>query len=328
MKKRVFSGVKPTGILHLGNYIGALSQWVSLQDSHTALFCIVDLHALTVRQDPSELRRRTLETFALYQACGITPEKSLLFVQSHVPQHAELCWILNTVAKMSELKLMHQFKDKSKGAPENINVGLFDYPVLMAADILLYDAHVVPVGEDQLQHIELARELARRFNSLFGETFVVPEGKVSARGARVMALDNPAKKMEKTGSQSGYIALTDTPDAIRKKIKSAVTDSGAEIIFDEKKKPALANLLTIYHALSGKAIIEIEGQYKGKGYKQFKEGLGDVVVDFLTPIQKRFSELMKDPGALTSLLEEGAERARSLADTKMRIVKEKIGLVS
>ena len=324
---RIFSGIKPSGVIHLGNYIGALRQWVALHHSHECLFCLVDLHALTVRMDPGTLRRLTLETAATYIACGLDPKKSILFVQSQVPEHAELCWILNTLAKTSELKLMHQFKEKSKTNPDTINVGLFDYPVLMAADILLYGTTHVPVGEDQQQHVELARELARRFNSLFGTTFVIPESMVPPQGARIMALDNPAKKMEKTGSAAGYIALTDTAEIIRKKIKSAVTDSGSDIIFDAKKKPALANLLTIYHIISGEAIEVIEKRYGGKGYKQFKDDLSQTLIDFLAPIQERFSHCMEYPDELSLLLKKGANEARKQASAKMREVKEKIGLV-
>lgn len=324
---KIFSGVKPSGIIHLGNYIGALRQWVAVQNEHDCLFCIVDLHALTVRIDPALLRQLTIQTAATYIACGLDAKKSTLFIQSHVPEHAELCWILNTLAKISELKLMHQFKEKSKSNPENITMGLFDYPVLMAADILLYGTTHVPVGHDQQQHIELARELARRFNGLYGITFSVPEVMVPLRGAKVMALDNPAKKMEKTGSVAGYIALTDTPDVIRKKIKSAVTDSGSEILFDEKKKPALSNLLMIYHLLSGRSIPALEEEYRGKGYGQFKKDLSDVVVDFLKPIQQKFSACMDDTKALSRILEKGAGAARTQAAKKMKEVKEKIGLV-
>ncbi|MDP2630571.1 MAG: tryptophan--tRNA ligase, partial [Candidatus Uhrbacteria bacterium] len=291
------------------------------------LFCIVDLHALTVRIDPELLRRLTLETAATYIACGLDAKKSTLFIQSRVLQHTELCWILNTLAKISELKLMHQFKEKSKNAPDNINAGLFDYPVLMAADILLYGTTHVPVGQDQQQHIELARELARRFNSIYGATFVVPEAMLPPLGAKIMALDNPTKKMEKTGSVAGYIALTDTPELIRKKIKSAVTDSGSEVLFDEKKKPAISNLLTIYHLLSNRAIPEIEKEYLGKGYGQFKKDLSDVVVDFLKPIQDKLSECMSDTSMLSRILEKGATAARTQAENKMREVKEKIGLI-
>ena len=324
---KIFSGVKPSGIIHLGNYIGALRQWVALQNDHDCLFCIVDLHALTVRIDPALLRRLTLETAATYIACGLDAKKSTLFIQSQVPEHAELCWILNTIAKISELKLMHQFKEKSKGNPENINMGLFDYPVLMAADILLYGTTHVPVGQDQQQHIELARELARRFNTIYGTTFVVPESMVPPFGAKIMALDNPTKKMEKTGSVAGYIALTDTPDSIRKKIKSAVTDSGSDVVFDEKKKPAISNLLTIYHLLSGTPVENIEEQYAGKGYGVFKKDLSDVVVDFLKPIQQKFAECMSDAKELSRVLEKGATNARAKAGKKMKEVKEKIGLI-
>ncbi len=324
---KIFSGIKPSGIIHLGNYLGALRQWVALQNDQECLFCIVDLHALTVRIDPALLRRLTLETAATYIACGLDAKKSTLFIQSHVLQHTELAWILNTLARISELKLMHQFKEKSKTNPDNINAGLFDYPVLMAADILLYGTTHVPAGQDQQQHIELARELARRFNGIYGNTFVAPEAMLPPRGAKIMALDNPAKKMEKTGSVAGYIALTDTPEVIRKKIKSAVTDSGSEVVFDEKKKPALSNFLTIYHLLSNRDISDIENEYRGKGYGQFKKDLSDVVVDFLKPIQEKFSECMSDTDTLSRILEQGAKGARAQAEKKMQDVKEKIGLV-
>ncbi len=324
---RVFSGIKPSGDLHLGNYIGAISQWIALQKKHECMYSIVDLHALTVKIDPQELRRRTLDTVAWYLALGLDPKKNMLFVQSQVHEHAELCWILNTTAKISELKLMHQFKDKSKGDSENINVGLFDYPVLMAADILLYDSQGVPVGEDQKQHVELARELARRFNGRYGTTFVAPESILLKTAARIKALDNPAKKMEKTGSVEGYIALSDAPDVVRKKIRRAVTDSGSEIVYDAKKKPALANLLTIYQLLSGRSIQDIEKKYEGKGYKEFKDGLADVIVEFLAPIQKKYHSYRSDENALRAILADGALRARALAEKKMKDVKEKIGLI-
>lgn len=324
---KIFSGVKPSGIIHLGNYIGALRQWIAVQESSECLFCIVDLHALTVRIDPKMLRKRTLETAALYLACGLDPKKSTLFVQSHVAEHAELCWLLNTVAKVSELKLMHQFKEKSKSNPENITMGLFDYPVLMAADILLYDTTNVPVGEDQKQHIELTREIARRFNGFFGETFVVPESMVPVRGAKIMALDNPAKKMEKTGSPEGYIALTDTSDIVAKKIRRAVTDSGSEIIYDPKKKPALANLLTIYHMLTGEDMRAIEARYQGKGYAQLKGDLVDRIIEFLAPIQKKFNTLMRNTRSVQKILDDGAVDARMQAEKKMALVKERMGLL-
>ncbi len=324
---RVFSGIKPSGDLHLGNYIGAISQWIALQDAHECIYSIVDLHALTVKIEPDELRRRTLDTVAWYLALGLDPKKNILFVQSHVSEHAELCWILNTIAKISELKLMHQFKEKSKSDSENITVGLFDYPILMAADILLYDTETVPVGEDQKQHVELAREIARRFNSRYGKTFVVPESMLMTKGARIMALDNPAKKMEKTGSVEGYIALSDSADGVKKKIGRAVTDSGKEIVYDLKKKPALANLLTIYSLLSGQSFSAIEKQYVGKGYKEFKEGLTHAVVEFLSPVQKKYAEYRSDEKGLHQILEDGALRARIRAAKKMETVKENIGLL-
>lgn len=325
---KVFSGIKPSGELHLGNYIGAISQWLSLQREHECIYSIVDLHALTVAIDPRELRRRTLDTAAWYCALGLDAKKNVLFVQSQVPQHAELCWMLNTLAKMSELKLMHQFKEKSKSNPENITMGLFDYPVLMAADILLYDTQSVPVGEDQKQHVELARELARRFNGRFGETFVIPESLLMKSGKRIMALDDSAKKMEKTGSHEGYIALSDTAAMVQKKIRHAVTDSGREIIYNKKEKPALANLLTIYHLLSGRSIPDIEKEYREKGYKEFKDGLAETVVAFLLPVQQAYAAYRDDEKGLCHILADGAARAQQQAEKKMALARERIGLLS
>lgn len=324
---RVFSGIKPSGELHLGNYIGAISQWIAVQDAHECIYSIVDLHALTVKIDPQELRRRTFDTAAWYLALGLDPKKNTLFVQSHVSAHTELCWMLNTVVKVSELKLMHQFKDKSKSNPEHITMGLFDYPVLMAADILLYNIEGVPVGEDQKQHVELTRELARRFNSRYGDTFVLPESMLLKKGARIMALDNPAKKMEKTGSIEGYIALSDTASVVRTKIKHAVTDSGRDVVYDAKKKPALANLLTVYHLLSGLSIRDIQKEYEGKGYKEFKDGLADAVIAFLAPVQKTYATIRSDEKKLMRILKDGAVRARKQAEKKMALVRERIGLL-
>lgn len=297
-----------------------------MQDEHECIFCVVDLHAITVPQYPKELRERTIQTAAMYLACGVDPKKNTLFVQADVAAHAELAWILNTIAKISELKLMHQYKEKSKGKEENISVGLFAYPVLMAADILLYQTELVPVGEEQLQHIELARELARRFNKRFGETFVVPKSIVQRMGARIMALDDPSKKMSKSATTTaGYIALLDTPDVIQKKISRAVTDSGTEIVYSPKK-PALSNLLTIYHLLSGIPIGDIEKKYSGKGYKEFKEGLIRVLNKELEPIQKKYATLMSHPDDVCAILKEGAVAARTRADEMLTRVKRAVGL--
>lgn len=324
--KRIFSGVQPSGNLHIGNYLGALKQWVELQNEYEAIFCVVDLHAITVPQDPVELRQKTLEIVKIYLAAGIDPKKSTIFIQSHVSGHTELGWILNTIARMAELERMTQFKDKAqKGGAAESSVGLFDYPVLMAADILLYDTNVVPVGKDQMQHIELARDLAGRFNKRFGETFVIPEGKLSKEGALIMGLDDPSKKMSKSaGSVYNYIALTDDADTIRRKIKKAVTDSGSEIVYSDQK-PALKNLINIYTLFSDKTPQEIESMYVGKGYGDFKTDLAEVVVNFLTPFQARLAAL-SDEQAL-NILSAGAEKASQLAAQKMKTVRERVGFL-
>ena len=325
--KRVFSGVQPSGVLHLGNYLGAIKNWVSLQDEYDCVFCVVDLHAITIPQKPEELRRKIMEITAIYLAAGIDPKKSIIFIQSQVPAHAELCWILNTIAKIPELERMTQFKEKSQEHKNDINLGLFDYPILMAADILLYNTDLVPVGEDQKQHVELARTLAERFNKTFGETFVLPQTLIKKEGARIMGLDNPSKKMSKSAkSPLNYIALTDSPDLIREKIKKAVTDSGKEIIF-RPDKPALANLLTIYSLVSDKSIQELETQYKNSSsYNQFKEDLAEKIIKFLTPFQKKYNNLINRPDDLKNILEEGKEKASNIAERTLEIVKNKIGI--
>lgn len=336
--QRLFSGIQPSGNLHLGNYLGAIKQWVELQDSYEAFFCVVDLHAITVPQDPAELRKKTLEIAKIYLAAGVNSEKSTIFIQSHVAGHAELGWILNTIATMGELGRMTQYKDKvsrenlgnraiaaGEYNKELTGVGLFDYPVLMAADILLYDTTVVPVGEDQKQHVELTRDLAERFNSRFGETFVVPEPLITREGARIMGLDDPTKKMSKSAaSEYNYIALTDDADTVRRKIKKAVTDSGSEIVYSDDK-PALKNLINIYTLLSGKSTSEIETMYQGKGYGDFKSDLGEVVVNFLMPFQERLAAI-SDEEALT-ILRAGAEKANALSEKKIKQVYEKVGFI-
>jgi len=336
MKKRIFSGIQPSGNLHLGNYLGAIQNWVKLQNepvlnaSHNnaggydSIFCIVDMHAITVPQDPQKLQKNTLELAKVYLASGIDPEKCAIFIQSHVKEHAELAWILNTLTKISELERMTQFKDKSENK-ENIAMGLFDYPVLMAADILLYDTDTVPVGEDQLQHIELTRNIAKRFNSQFGETFKIPEGIVKKETMRIMGLDDPSKKMSKSAaSEYNYIALTDDAETVRRKIKKAVTDSGSEIQYS-KEKPALYNLISIYSALSEKSPQEIEKMYAGKGYADFKNDLAEVIINFLTPLQKKMTELTDEK--VLEILRKGAEKVKPLAEKKLQEVKEKIGFV-
>lgn len=413
MKQRIFSGIQPSGDLHIGNYLGAIKQWVGLQDEYESIFCVVDMHAITVPQDPETLRKKTLEIAKIYLAAGIDPAKSSLFIQSHVPEHAELCWLLNTIAKNGDLTKMTQFKDKSgadidgligairklsekevfnntreesnkmvdsilkdvvhegimndpdfknyveflRGITEDAinspekpeqahevafqvaaelikmfklrfnssSIGLFDYPVLMAADILLYDTQVVPVGDDQVQHIELTRTLARRFNDRFGETFRIPEARIMKEGARIMALDDPTKKMSKSAtSQYNAIALTDDADTVRKKIKKAVTDSGSEIVYQDEK-PALKNLINIYTLLSGMPVKEIEAKYLGKGYGDFKADLAEVVVDFLVPFQEKMAGLSDEE--TLRILREGADRVRPIAVAKLAEAKEKVGFL-
>lgn len=287
----------------------------------------MDLHAITVPQDPKALCANILSVAATYLAVGIDPARCHIFVQSEVPEHAELGWILGTMTKIAELERMTQFKNKSKKQSENAGAGLFTYPALMAADILLYDTTVVPVGEDQLQHLELTRTLARRFNAKFGETFVVPQSLVQKMGARIMALDDPNAKMSKSAtSPNNYIALTDAPDVIRKKIARAVTDSGSEISYDEIKRPAISNLLTIYHHATGKTMKEIEKEFDGKGYAEFKQALAEVVIEMLAPIQKRMHHFLDDPAELAKILDAGRDAAKYLAEKKMKIVRERVGL--
>lgn len=323
--KRIFSGVQPTNNLHLGNYLGAIKNWAELQNQYQSIFCIVDLHAITVKQDPKVLRQNVLNVAKTYLALGIDPAKSTIFVQSHVPQHAELAWVLNTVAKLSELERMTQFKDKAQQHKENINMGLFDYPVLMAADILLYNTEVVPVGEDQKQHVELTRDLAARFNSLYGKTFVVPEPMINKVGARIMGLDDASKKMSKSAtSPNNYISLLDSVGVATKKISRAVTDSGSTIE-SGANKPALTNLLTIYSLLSGQTIKNIEKEYDGKGYADFKKGLAEIVTNFLSDFQTKFNAL--DDEKVKNILADGAEKARAMAEKKMEEVKTKMGLI-
>ena len=329
-EKRLFSGIQPSGILHLGNYLGAIKNWVALQDNddarEQAVFCIADLHAITVPQEPGKLRRNILETAKIYLAAGIDPQRSLIFVQSHVPEHTELAWIFNTIAKVGEMERMTQFKDKSTvNGQESASMGLFDYPVLMAADILLYDTAVVPVGEDQVQHVELARTLARRFNQKYGDTFVVPEASVLKEGQRIMGLDDPKKKMSKSASSAyNYIALTDDADTITKKIKKAVTDSGTDVVYSDEK-PALKNLINIYSLLTDTLTKDVEKEYVGKGYAEFKKDLAEVIVNALNPLQRHMQEISDN--SVRKILSTGAKKAEKIAKKKMKEVKEKMGLV-
>jgi tryptophanyl-tRNA synthetase len=326
-RQRVFSGIQPSGTSHLGTYLGALKNWVSLQDAYESYFCIVDLHAITVPQDPKILRANVREMAAIFIAVGLDPARAVIFRQSRVSEHTELGWLLNCIAKVGELSRMTQFKDKSqKGGAESASVGLYDYPVLQAADILLYNAHLVPVGEDQRQHLELSRTLARRFNGLYGETFVVPEPMILETGARVMALDEPAAKMSKSSpTPAGYVALLDEPDVIRRKIRRAKTDSGTEVVASPEK-PAITNLLGIYASLTDDTIPEIEEQYRGKGYGDFKKDLAEVVVERLSPIQERTMELLDNPRELDEILEAGAEKAREVARSTLHDAWAKLGL--
>jgi tryptophanyl-tRNA synthetase len=320
----VFSGVQPTGNFHLGNYLGALVQWLDLQHKYRSIFCVVDYHAITVPQNAKNLQRQVLDIAKIYLAAGINPKRALIFRQSDIPEHTELAWLLNcAVARMSDLNKMTQFKDKAGN--KNASVGLFDYPVLMAADILLYQTDIVPVGEDQLQHVELARDLAKRFNQQFGATFKIPEAKIHKDGARIMGLDDPSKKMSKSAaSPANYIALLDSPETAIKKIKRAVTDSGSDIKYDPKNKPAISNLLTIYSLLAKKSIKELERKYSGKGYGDFKNDLAEVVGKFLTDFQAKFNQISDRQAE--KILASGAKRLQPLAKTTLDRVKQNLGL--
>ncbi len=329
-QKRVLSGIQPTSdSFHLGNYLGALKQWVELQEGNDAFYCIVDLHALTGEIEPGLFRKRTLASAAQLIALGISPEKSTLFVQSHVAEHNQLGWIMECLAGFGEASRMTQFKDKSaKGGADTARVGLFTYPMLQAADILLYQAHYVPVGEDQRQHIELTRDLATRFNSRFGETFRLPEGYILKAGAKIYDLQEPTSKMSKSsGSAAGVLELMDTPEANTKKIKSAATDAGREVKFDEKEKPGISNLLTIHSSLSGTSIEELENQFAGKGYGDFKGAVAEVVVEYFRPIRAKALELLEDEKHLIDLLHEGADKARSVASATLQDTYKNLGLV-
>lgn len=324
MAKRIFSGAQPTGNVHLGNYLGALRNWVTLQYEYESFFCIVNLHAVTIPQDPKLLAEKTRELTRIYLAVGIDPDISTIFVQSDLPQHAELTWILNCVARVSELERMTQFKDKARKS-ENVSAGLFDYPVLMASDILLYQTDLVPVGEDQRQHLELTRDLAIRFNRDYGDTFRVPDAYIPKVGARIMSLSDPTKKMSKSDDDpNGCVLLLDDPDTVSRKFKRAVTDSGTEIRFDDSR-PAITNLLTIYQLLTGQATGEIESHFSGKGYAQLKQDLADVTIEFLRPFQERVQGIGADQ--LNLILGRGSEKARLIAGTTLAKVYASMGIV-
>lgn len=325
-RQRVFSGIQPTGGFHLGNYLGAIRNWVNQQDLYDNIFCIVDLHAMTLPYDAKNLRARNLEGASILLASGIDPNRSILFVQSDVREHTELTWVLTTMATVGELSRMTQYKEKSRGS-ERVGAGIFLYPALMAADILIYDTDLVPVGEDQKQHVELTRDVAIRFNNTFGETLVVPEPDIKPVGARIMSLEDPLKKMSKSDpSPSSRIELHDSPSEIRKKIRRAVTDSGSDVRYDEANKPAISNLLSIYSLMSEEPIPVIEERYAGKGYGAFKGELADLVVEKLAPMQARLHELTESPSEVVRILDEGAAKARAQASAKMERVREAIGV--
>lgn len=325
MMKRVFSGVQPTGNLHLGNYLGALRQFVELQEDHECIYCVVDMHAITVPQDPKMLKEQILDIAALYLAVGIDPKKSIIFVQSDVSQHAELSWVLTCNSYTGELSRMTQFKSKSHNK-ESAPAGLFTYPLLMAADILLYDVEVVPVGNDQKQHIELTRDIAVRVNNTRKKTFVVPEGRYLKEGARIMALDDPTQKMSKSAENiHSRISLLDDPAKIRKSIMKATTDSEGVVRFDVEQKPGISNLMNIYSVLSGKSLEQIEADYAGKGYGDFKKDLAEVVIEALAPIKARHEEI-RYSDELIEILKDGAVRARAIAEPVMQRVKDNFGL--
>ena len=328
-KKTIFSGIQPSGDLTLGSYFGALKNWVELSEEYNCYYCIVDMHAITVRQVPADLRRRTLNQLAQYVACGLDPEKNTIFIQSHVPAHAELAWILNCYTMFGELSRMTQFKDKSQKHADNINAGLFVYPTLMAADILLYQAHLVPVGADQKQHVELARDIAQRFNGAYSDTFVMPEVYIPKVGARIMSLTTPTNKMSKSDTDpGGCIYLMQDPDDIMRCFKKAVTDCDASVRYDPENKPGVSNLMQIYSSATGKTFQQIEDEFAGKGYGEFKPAVGEAVVETFRPIREKAEDLMKNKDYLQTLYRQGAERAAQRANRTLAKVQKKVGFVA
>lgn len=327
-KKIILSGIQATGNLTLGNYLGALNNWVEMQDKYDCYYMIADLHTLTIRKDPEELRQNTLSLIALYIAAGLDPEKNTIFIQSHIPAHPSLSWILNCYTYMGELNRMTQFKDKAAKHADNINSGLFTYPVLMAADILAYNADLVPVGDDQKQHLEITRDIAERFNSLYGETFKMPEAYIGKVGARIMGLQDPTAKMSKsTPNELDKILLTDTPEDIRKKIKKAVTDSENKVRYDREAKPGVSNLMAIYGIIKNKSMEEIEKEFDGQGYGVFKTAVAEAVVERLEPLQKRYNELLENPEKLKEIYQKGDKKAIEKTDKLLKEVYRKVGLV-
>lgn len=326
-KKVIFSGIQPSGNLTLGNYLGALKNWVTLQEQYDCYYCVVDLHAITVRQEPKALRQKTLEVLALYLAAGIDPEKNTLFIQSHVPAHAECAWLLNCYTYMGELSRMTQFKDKSARHGDNINTGLFAYPVLMAADILIYQTDLVPVGADQKQHLEITRDIAQRFNNIYSPTFKVPEPYIGTEGARIMSLQEPLKKMSKSDeNENAYITMLDAPDVIRRKISRAVTDNIGVVRYTDEQ-PGIKNLMSIYSTITGMSPAEIEEKYAGEGYARFKSDVAEAIVGALEPIQTRFKDYMNNKDYLQQVYKNGAEKAARVANKTVRKMYKKIGFI-
>lgn len=324
---RVFSGIQPTGIIHIGNYLGALKQWVELQKNAECIFCIVDLHALTAPYEPRNLQPLILEKVVAYLAAGINPEKSIIFIQSQIKEHTELAWLLNTVTPVGDLLRMTQYKEKSKKFKESLNAGLLNYPILMAADILLYQTDVVPVGEDQKQHVELARTIARKFNQKYGQTFKEPRAQLPKMGAKIMSLTKPEKKMSKSDEPQSYIGLFEEPNAIREKIMKATTDTGKGVKYDPEKKAGISNLLTIYSLFSGQSIKKIEENFRGKGYADFKKSLADLLINSLEPFRRKRKELLQREVYVKEILEQGRRKAEILSQSTMNEVKKKMGLV-
>ena len=327
-KKIILSGIQATGTLHLGNYLGAINNWIKMQDEYDCYYMIADLHSLTIRNNPEELRNNTLNLIALYVAAGLDPNKNKIFIQSHVPAHPALSWVLNCYTYMGELNRMTQFKDKSAKHADNINAGLFTYPVLMAADILAYNADLVPVGDDQRQHLEITRNIAERFNSIYGETFKIPEAYIPKIGARIMGLQNPTKKMSKSAPDiNDKILLTDEPDVIRKKVKKAVTDSEGIVRYDEENKPGISNLMSIYGILKEKSMQDIEQEFQGQNYGTFKSAVAEAIIDRLEPIQKKHKALLANPAEIQKIYEAGDIKAREKTNQLLQEVYKKVGLV-
>ena len=327
-RKISFSAIQPSGNITLGNYMGALRRWPTFQGEYDCIYCVVDEHAITVRQNPAELRHHSLELFAQLIACGIDPEKSILFIQSHVPAHAELAWILNCFTMFGELNRMTQFKEKSQSHADNINAGLFTYPTLMAADILLYQTDIVPVGEDQRQHVELCRDIAIRFNGVYGDVFTVPEAVIPKTAGRVMSLQEPEKKMSKSSdNENSYILVMDSPDIIMRKFKRAVTDSEAAVVYDPEHKPGVSNLMDIYAGATGLTMEQIQQQFEGKGYGEFKTAVGEAVVELLRPVRENTDRLMADKGELERLMKEGAAKAGHVSSFTLNKARKKLGFL-